>query len=137
MSKRNIQHFLSKTAVWLCPHIRLSDPWVAGAVFGTFRPGQRYDDPIEQYRAEQEGGDDVLRCGDCKTEIKVLRQERSDNYDECHVVAVRFLGLGESAEDLDWLGQCVLEANEVVEGGDVRSKQPKREDSDECCCSLM
>ena len=123
MSKPNIQRILSKSNVWLCPHLRLSDHWVVSAVFGVFRPGERYDDPIEQYRAEQGGGDEVLRCGGCKTEVKVSQRERSDGFEECHVMAVRFLGTGQEADDASWLEQCALTRNEVVEEEKVVEKK--------------
>ena len=45
--------------------------------------------------------------------------ERSDGFAEYFVVAARFLGLGEAANDS---GQCALEGNEVVRDGKTEKK---------------
>ncbi|CAF9927595.1 hypothetical protein IMSHALPRED_007248 [Imshaugia aleurites] len=134
VSKAIVQEYLANSNVWLCPHLRLSDGWVASAVFGAFRPIERYDDPIEQYQAAQSGEGDILRCGDCKTQVKVSHCEKSDGSRECHVATVRFLGMGASAEDSSWLEQCALKTNEVLENNEAEEEEKEK---DQECCSIM
>ena len=51
-SKIKISKVLEEAKMWLCPHVKLNDSWVVDAIYGLFYPRERFDDPIEQYRAE-------------------------------------------------------------------------------------
>lgn len=75
------------------------------------------------YHAEQRGGDDALRCGDCKTGVEVSRVERKDKFEEYMVLATRFLGQGQSADDNSWLEQLALKRNEMQAEGSLDAKK--------------
>jgi len=72
-TKKDIQASLEKSKVWLCPQTQLSNLWFVNAIRGVLHPEDRYDHPIEQYRADQRSSDHTTKCSHCYSTSKVYR----------------------------------------------------------------
>ncbi len=102
-SSTELQEFLEKTNIQLCPHKNISDMEIVNVIYGIVNPNGKPADPIDRYLAKEVGHD----CGICGTKIKVYK--RKDGKDKtCRVDTKRYLGKGESAGDINWLAQCAV-----------------------------
>lgn len=112
--KQDIRIRLERYKIWLCPHMRLDDPWFVNAIHRLLHPGDRYDDPIEEYKAKQ--SDNRKSCRHCASGFAVKKYTGNPELrpGEVRIVVLsrRYLGTGETLEDPDWLKQRVLPENE-------------------------
>ena len=101
-SKIKISKVLEEAKMWLCPHVKLNDSWIVDAIYGLFYPRERFNDPIEQDRAEQEGSDgNTITCAHCDTVLVAenLTSTMRDRLLRCRIKSTRFLGSGDSVDD--------------------------------------
>lgn len=109
-TKNAIRKTLIDSKVWVCPHTRLSDSWFVDAIRGLCQPGDRYDDPVEQYRAKQTGSDSRKICKVCDSAFEVHEQKEKIGIQHMryNVVFSRYLGTVQSPDEPFWLQQCAL-----------------------------
>ena len=101
-SPTELQEFLDKTNIWLCPHKKISDIAIVKGIYGIVNPLGKPVDPIDRYMAKEVGND----CEHCGTKIKVYK--RKEGVDKCcRVDTKRYLGKAETVGDPMWVGQCV------------------------------
>ena len=99
MSKNHVHQTLSLSTITLCPHKKLPDPWIIGAISRLHHPAaDRFDDPS---RAELEkGGINASSCDSCDTRVYVKAWKGNEG--GCRIEVDRVLGRGE----VGWREHC-------------------------------
>ena len=108
-SPTELQAFLKKTKIQLCPHKNISDIDVVNGIYGIVNPLGKPIDPIDRYMAKEVGYD----CERCGTRIKVYKRKNGSER-TCRVDTKRFLGKAEAKEDSVWLAQCTSVQSELA-----------------------
>lgn len=100
------QESLDKLVITLCPHKKISDPWIARTVHMIANPPEVSSDPIDTWgkkpRITAHHTEEEQDCVDCRTHIKVSESWRG----ESKVEVTRILGECISENDPAWLAQC-------------------------------
>ena len=101
-----LQGYMDRFDIWLCPHRKISDPWVVKAISEVAFPrGALLDEWVMN-----DGHDNhsPLRsdCAHCRTVVEVTGSKFFANFPNIHVE--RFLGKGKLVKDPIWLAQCGL-----------------------------
>ena len=99
-SVSDLQSFLDKLDIYLCPHINISDLRIAARLHRLCNPSCPTQDPIEAYEEEYRSRT-IEGCKDCHTTFKTYKEGNS-----CHILVKRYLGKGNSAYEKRWLAQC-------------------------------
>ena len=106
LTRKCISLWLSSIDIDMCPHRKIYDPWIVSAVYGLFHPGERYDDPIDQYLADQRENDNIAQCGKCDSSFEIAPVQQ-ESLSGVKIILRRFLGEGNSVNERAWQAQCI------------------------------